>query len=232
MQRRVAKAPPEIRARLPRVAEHELRLTDPEKRLREPAAHHRRGELDPVAPELEPAQDRRQVVARGIEAVARRRELVGSADAIEQRRRVDEGHRSVAARAQVEFIVLATLEQRRVEPTRLAQAIPADDDGRSMHQVPEQHRREDIAGVDRRARRVGRRAPPEIGDCPDALHDMLNPGDRVRIVHRAEEALGDERTVGSDCLHVRPDHPDVGARAKDAKLRLELPRHEDIVGVE
>ena len=100
-----------MRARFAAVADRELRFADPPERLREPPPDLLLGQLDAPAAQLEPAEDRRQVVARGVDQVARCRELVGRADAIAKARRVDERDRTVTARSQVKLVVLAAVQQ-------------------------------------------------------------------------------------------------------------------------
>lgn len=211
MQRRIAETLPEVRARLAPITKHELRFADPLKRLREAAPDHRRRKLDAVATKLEPTQHGRQVVACGVDAVTRRGELVVGTDAIEQRRRVEKCDGAVAACPQVELVVLAALDQRRVEAADLAQAVAPDDDRRRVHQVAEQHRREQIAGEDQRIAGVGRRIAPQIAERPDSLGDSLDAGEAVGVVHRPKESVGDDTAIGIHRAHVRPDHPHFGA---------------------
>ena len=120
-------------ARRDPVATLQLRLTDPAKRLSKPTSDEALRKSNSRAAELEPAEDRRQVVARSVDAEVRCCQLIGGADAIQQTRDIDKGNGSVTASAEMEFVVFTALRQRGVETADHAKAVPPYEHGRRMH---------------------------------------------------------------------------------------------------
>ena len=76
------------------------------------------------------------------------RELVGHTRLVADRRQVDEPDRSLAARPQVEVIILARDAERLIEPSDLLEPVAAENDGRGVHQTPHDHLGKDLTGVE------------------------------------------------------------------------------------
>ena len=229
---RVGEALPEVDTRGPAVAAIELRLADPAERLGEAPSLRAHRQVDPAAAELEPAQHGREVVARGVDAEARCRQLIGCADTIEQTGRVDERNRAVTARAQMKLVILSAVREGAVEPAHRPQPLAPQQHRRGVHEVSEEHRGEQVAGVDQRCRRVRWRGRPDPVQRRLTSHDVLEPTLRVRVVERSQVPLADDRAVSRHGRHVGPHHSDFGVRSKHPDLGVELPRAEGVVGIE
>lgn len=138
----------------------------------------------------------------------------------------------MAARPEVELVVLPAVQQRRVEAPDAPQPVAAQEHRRGVNEVSKEHRGKQVALVGRCGGDVGRRGAPPLPERGRAFEDALDVREVVRVVHRAEISLFDDATVGVDRRHVGPHHPDLGVGAEHLDLRLDLPGEEGVVRVE
>ena len=223
---------PEIRAGGASVAAFQLRLADPPKRLGKPASDPRLGQLQPATRSVGPAKNRRQVVPRSEDREPWRSQLVRGTDPIQKAWRVNERDRAMAARAQMEFIVLAAAGQRRVEAADRTKTLTAQQHGRRVHQVAEEHESKQVAGIRRRRGHMPWRVWPEAIECPRAFHHLRHVDEGVRVVESSQVSLLDDPPARIHRGHVGPDHSNVAVRAKQLHLRIELPGQKCVVRVE
>jgi hypothetical protein len=138
----------------------------------------------------------------------------------------------MAAGPEVELVVFAAVQERRVEAADTAQPVAAEEHRRRVHEVSEQHRREEVTLVRRRGGEVRRCVARPLADRWRAFEHSLDVRECMRVVHRPEVSLLDDPAVGIHRRHVGPDHPDLGVGAEHLDLRLDLPGEEGVIRIE
>ncbi len=138
----------------------------------------------------------------------------------------------MTARAQMEFIVLATVSQRRIEAADRTETRAAQQHGRRVHQVAKEHGREQVAFVRRRRGNMRRYCWPDVVECCGAFEYLRQVDEGVRVIECPQVSLLDDPPARIHRGHVGPDHPNVRVRAQHLYLRVELPGEKRIVRVE